>query len=246
MLRTVVGDRITYVFLIPDGMAGAFRFEDGAKISGGSAFFTVSKDDRAVDVLVLSREEADRLFLLRDGSLVLTDAALLEDECGALRLETVRAENILRCYPAERLEGKARRLPDEGSFGVYRADTEEKQIEIACEPAALCRWKLKLKETALEGVKDARLQIDYQGDIGMLFLNDVLISDNFCNGDTWEVGLKEHKDLLPGSLVLKIAPLRKGARVNVESAMAARNEEVKAVIAELYQLRVQPVHEIRL
>lgn len=40
----------------------------------------------------------------------------------------------------------------------------------------------------------ARLQIDYQGDISTLFLDDVLISDNFCNGDTWEVGLMESKD----------------------------------------------------
>ena len=125
-------------------------------------------------------------------------------------------------------------------------NTEEKQIPVLCEAAAPCRWTLTLPENALEGLKDARLQIDYQGDIGTLFLDDVLISDNFCNGDTWEVGLMEQKDKLPGRMVLKIAPIREGANVNVESSMAARNEEVKAMIAKLHQVRVQPVYEIHL
>ena len=34
--------------------------------------------------------------------------------------------------------------------------------------------------------------------------------------------------------------------VNVESSMAARNEEVKAMIAKLHQVKVQPVYEIHL
>ena len=80
----------------------------------------------------------------------------------------------------------------------------------------------------------------------MLFLNDVMINDNFCNGATWEVGLMEHRDKLPGSMVLKILPIREGASINVESAMAARNDEVKALKAALTGIRVQPVYEISL
>ena len=246
VLRTIIHNRITYVFMVPDGMDGKFSFEEEAKVTGSKPLFTVQKGDKAVDVLVLSREEANRLFILRDGSLILTDAALLEDENSALRLETVKAENILHCYPPDRLQGKARRMADQGPFGVYQANTAEKKIDISCEPTAPCRWKLRIPENALDGVKDVRLQIRYQGDIGMLFLNDVMISDNFCNGDTWEVGLMEHKDKLPGTMVLKISPIREGANVNVESAMAARNEEVKALIAELQQIKVQPVYEISL
>ena len=246
VLRTVIHHRVTYVFMAPDGMDGAFRFEEGAQVTGSKPFFTVQKGARAADVLVLSRKEANRLFILRDGSLILTDAALLEDEKGALRLETVKNVNTLSCYPADRLQGTALRMDDQGPFGVYQANAPEKKIAVACEPAAPCRWKLRIPENALDGLKDARLQIDYRGDIGMLFLNNEMISDNFCNGNTWEVGLLEQKDRLPGSMVLKISPLREGARVNVESAMAARNEEVKTLIAELKQIQVQPVYEIRL
>ena len=246
VLRTEIKGRMTYVFMVPDGMDGAFRFEEAAEIIGSKPLFTVKKGDQEVDVLLLTREEANQLFILRDGSLVLTGTALLEDADGALRLETTQAENILRCYPADRLEGRAKRLADDGPFGVYKVNTEEKQIPVLCEAAAPCRWTLTLPENALEGLKDARLQIDYRGDIGMLFLDDVLISDNFCNGGTWEVGLMEQKDKLPGRMVLKIAPIREGANVNVESSMAARNEEVKAMIAKLHQVKVQPVYEIHL
>ena len=166
VLRTEINGRATYVFMVPDGMDGAFRFEDGAEIgSAGKAASSRSRRAREVDVLLLSREEAGRLFLLRDGSLVLTDAALLEDADGALRLETTQAENTLRCYPADRLRRKAdprapvshRALPLDGAAAAER----------------------------LDGLKDARLQIDYTGDIGMLFLGNDMISDNFCNGDTW-------------------------------------------------------------
>ena len=244
VLRTEINGRAVYVFMVPEG--GSFRFEEEAQVTGGGQLFTVQKGGKAVDILLLTREEANRLFILRDGSLILTDAALLEDEKGSLRLETVKPENILYCYPTDRLQGKAQRLNDQGPWGVYQANTAKKEIDITCEPAASCRWKLHIPENALDGLKDARLQIDYRGDIGMLFLNDQMISDNFCNGDTWEVGLLEHKDKLPGTMVLKITPIKEGANVNVESAMAARNEEVKALIADLQQIKVQPVYEISL
>ena len=246
VLRTEIKGRTTYVFMVPDGMDGTFCFEESTEITGSKPFFTVKKGSLEADVLVVSREEANQLFILRDGSLVMTDAALLEDENGALRLETTKSNKTLLCYPADKLQGKAQRLSDAAPFGVYEMKTEEKQIPVICEPCAPCRWKISVPENALEGLKDARLQIDYQGDIGMLFLNDIMISDNFCNGATWEVGLLEHRDKLPGRMVLKITPIKEGANVNVESAMAARNEEVRKTIAELNQIRVQPVYEMTL
>ena len=248
VLRTVIRGRVTYVFMIPDGVESAFRFEAAARITGGESFFTVEKAGQAVDVLTLSRDEANRLFLLRDGSLILTDAALLEDETGALRLETTQAENAVLCYPPERL-GKSNliRLADRGIFGAYQANAVPRAIAPEIKEAAPFRWTIRLPGDCLNGLKDARLQIDYRGDIGMLFLDGVMVSDNFCNGDTWETGLLEHAEKLEnGELVLKIAPIREGANVNVESAMAARNEEVRQTIAELLSVRVQPVYEIRL
>ncbi len=246
VLRTVVQGRAVYVFMVPNGMDGAFRFEDGTRVDGKKDFFTVKKAGAEADVLVISRAQANLLFLLRDGGLIFTDAALLEDEQGGLRLETTSAENTLLTYPADLLEGKAERLADQGFLGAYSVRAEAREIPVRVERPAPHRWTIQVPKNALDGLKDARLQINYRGDIGMLFLNNTMISDNFCNGDTWEIGLKEQQASLNQAMTLKIAPVREGATVNVESAMAARNEEVKALIAELESVRVQPVYEMTL
>ncbi len=246
VLREEIRGRVTYVFLVPEGMDGTFLFEDGAACTGDRPRFTVKKGEREVDVLVLKRQEAEEMFVLRDGSLVFTDAALLEDEKGNLRLESTKARNTLRCYPPERLEGMAERLNDEGPFGVYLACTEEKTVPVQVEAAAPFRWKLKVEEDALEGLWDARLQIRYMGDTGALFLRGEMISDNFSNGDVWEVGLREHRGDLHQDMVLKIAPLREGSEVFVDSPMAARSEKVRNTRAELYGVSAVCVYDIKL
>ena len=245
VMRTVCEGNTTYVFMVPDGMEASYAFEEGARVRGSGAHFTVEKGETKITVLTLTRAEANTLFLLKDGALVCTEAALLEDERG-LRLETVKARNTLRCYPAAYLEGHAERKADQGVWGVYETSVPEKKLSLTCEPAAPCRWTLSIPKGSLDGLKDVRLQIRYRGDIGALFLDDVMISDNFCNGDTWEVGLMEHREKLPGRMVLKISPIREGATVSAESAMAARSEEVQALIAQLDKAELQPVYEIAL
>ncbi len=247
VLRTSRGNRPLYVFLIPEGMDGDFLFEEGARIRGEKPFFTVEKDGKQVDVMTLSRQQANEMFLLRNGGLLFTEAALLEDEKGGLRLETTRGRNRILTWPADLLSGsRAAFLKEEGPFGVYEAVAAEKEIPVEVRPAAPHRWTVKLPENALEGLRDLRLQIDYEGDIGMLFLNNEMVSDNFCNGDTWEFGLMEYRDRPGEEFLLKIAPLRQGAKVNTETAMAARNEQVDALIAGLKGVRAVGVYEIRL
>lgn len=248
VLRTVVKGVPTYVFLIPEGMDGAFRFEEGARITGGKAFFTVEKGEKRADVMVLTREEANRLFLLRDGSLIFTDETLLEDENGALRLETVSPDNTLLTYPAHRLSSApaARYLGQQGPLGVYRASVPAREISAEVRQAVPQRWTVKVPRDALRGLKDARLQIHYRGDIGMLFLGNEMVSDNFCNGDAWEFGLREYEGRLDNPFVLYVAPLRKGAKVNAETAMAARSETADALISVLESVKVQPVYEVKL
>ena len=256
VLRTEAGGRILYVFMEPDGMPADFRFGSGAAVSGnagpleGEAFrcFSVRQEGREIEVLLISRETANRLFLLRDGSLAFTDGALLEDEKGGLRLETVRPENTLLCWPPDRLgaSGRLTRLPDRGPLGAWQADTGKADLSVSVQQAARHKYLFFLPELP-DTLKDVRLRIDYEGDIGMLFLGSTMISDNFSNGDTWEIGLKEHREALrTENPVLTIAPVREGAVVSVESAMAARSEESSRETGELKKAELQPVYEIAL
>ena len=168
-------------------------------------------------------------------------------ECADLieGLETTLADSTLYAYPAC-LPGDARTpQADCGPLAAYRFCAAPRDIPLRVVNTAPRRWTVTLPAGTTAGLKDVRLQIDYTGDIGMLFLGNDMISDNFCNGDTWEVGLREY---LPQAgaltLTLVIVPLRQGRRINADSPMAARSEQAEAAVAALSEVRVQPVYEI--
>ena len=70
------------------------------------------------------------------------------------------------------------------------------------------------------------------------------MNDNFCNGDVWEFGVRTfEEELKEHPLTPAITPLRVGANVNVESAMAARMENAEAYIGELERVELCPVYE---
>lgn len=265
---------VTYVFFAPVGMRAKFVFESGVKINGemeASCYdceedmeaeaFVVEKEEVKISILVINRKLADQMFCISGERLVFTDGALLEDERG-LRLETVAAENEVLSYPADvfdNMPAAARiSVADSEGFGGfesehshvsllghYRFKVREKVVKPVVEEVGRCRYTVTLPENSLTDLKDALLQIDYVGDIGHAFVDGRMISDNFCNGAVWEIGLKDfNNELEENCITISITPLKKGANVNVESAMAARMEEVQAYVGSLQNVHVQPVYEI--
>ena len=260
--RITRGGETSYVFMVAGGMRGRFVFESGAKINGADTSvyicaenlqaerFSVEKGDVRMHVLVLSRDMADNMFLLSDDRLVFTDAVVLEDVNG-LRLESNAAFNLIHVYPENGFDGMrniARADFGPADFlGTYMAKTEPRQKDVLVKQVGPARYTVQIPETVMEGVKDALLRIEYTGDVGSAFINGRMISDNFSNGAVWEIGLKEFaEELKREEVTVYITPLKEGANVNVESAMAARSEEVKACIAELKSVQIQPVYEISL
>lgn len=256
-LETAEGN--TYVFFVPDGMKGSFQFEEGASVNGGSkeftcdenaevSVFTVTKGDVSCRVLVLSREMANRMYRL-ENRLVFTEEALLEKD-GSLILETRNAENTVCCYPADALadcKNVEREESENKILGVYHFAVEKRELSVETEQTAATRYQITIPEDFLEGCSDAVLQISYSGDIGHAFIDGKMINDNFANGAVWEIGLKDFADRLKGKkITIYITPLKKGAKVNVESAMAARREEVESLTGELHSAALCPVYQIPL
>ena len=251
----------TYVFFVPDGMQGSFCFEKEATVNGESNVFycennaavtefTVEKNGAGCRVLVLSREMANRMYCLKN-RLIFTEEALLTKD-GKLILETRSTENDVCCYPKNALEGYRNvKCAENGAcgenaiLGVYHVVTEECGLEVSVEQTADTRYQITVPENFLAGCSDAVLQISYSGDIGHAFIDGKMIHDNFANGAVWEIGLKDFADRLKGKkITIYISPLKKGAKVNVESAMAARKEEVEVLIGELHSVSIQPVYQI--
>lgn len=260
LLRIVPEGDVTYVFMVPDGMRAQFVFEDGTRIDGEETFiytlqeavkaasFAVSKGERRVKVLVLSREMADQMFCLDGDRLVFTRGSLLEDK-KEIKLETRSAENCVMLYPKGSLDG-IRGVKDvthdfNALFDCYQVTCDVKEIEVTYTQVNNNRYVLSLPENFMEGCKDALLRILYTGDIGNAFINGKLVHDNFCNGAVWEIGLRDYTEELKGQdMTVYIVPLKKGVNVNVESAMAARIEEAEETIGTLHSVEVQPVYEI--
>lgn len=213
-----------------------------------------------VEILCLDRTLADQMYVLSDETLIFTEDAVMED-ADSLRLETTSASPRILTYPRGACtlpwangddSRNAATLPrtdaaDRDVFDVWSVNIEEKKIPLTVKQTASSKYEISFHDNFMEGLKDALLQIDYRGDIGHTFIDGDMVSDNFCNNNTWEIGLRTFAGRLGDTpLTLSISPLRKGANVNVESAMAARAERVEESIAELISVTVRPVYEVKL
>jgi len=173
----------------------------------------------------------------------------MEDETG-IRLETVSSYNQILTFPrgcSSLSHAVLDERPEDSIFDHWTVKTSEKMISVHVKQTAFSKYEVSIPENFMDGLKDARIQIDYTGDIGHAFIDGDMIADNFCNYDTWEIGLKTFSDQLVNSpLTISITPLREGVNVNVESAMAARMENADSYIAELKNIRLRPVYEFKL
>lgn len=269
--RLNVRGEAVHVYFVPDGMTPEFHF-DGRTLRGvegcGSeargdelvcrpavdSSFTVRTEGGDVRILLLSRANANRFSHLAIGgeeTLFLSDTALLWDG-ERLSLETEGAPCRVLSYPAGVLD-----------LGAVPGEKQPVRLDIfegfeLCPPVAtspalrpveagLGRYALEIPSEALEGHKTVLLRVRYMGDIGQAFIDGEMINDNFCNGEPWDVRLDDWREALrEHPLTLYIAPLRKGATVSVDSAMAARVENVESLTAELRQVELVFVDEVGL
>lgn len=247
LLRIEPDGKVTYVFMAPCGMQPKFEFEKGVCINGEEAteieleagrdadIFRVSRGDTKMRIVVLNRRMANEMFRVSGERLIFTDQTLLETEDG-LKLETTDEFNLV-----------GELLSEKDAIRWTPVTMNKKELPVVCVRVAPNRYILKFKKDFMDGLKDARLCIDYVGDIGHAFINGKMIHDNFYNGATWEIGLKEFaQELNENPITIYITPLKEGASVNVESGMAARVENVESSIGEIRKAEVRPVYEAKI
>lgn len=207
----------------------------------------MEEDGRIIHLVTLSRKMAMDFYKAdQNGNdmVLITDMALLQDESG-IRFETRNCENTILALPASALANteKTEKTVEQSKYPLftqYRYRVEEKPpVKLSARQTGPTRYCIDLPEDLMDGVKDAILKIDYTGDIGQAFINGEMISDNFCNGEIWEIGLKEFADSLKEHpLTIYITPIKKGVHVNVESAMAARMEQVNGITGILHDVSI--------
>ena len=102
-------------------------------------------------------------------------------------------------------------------------------------------WSIALPPHALDGLRDAYLQVDYQGDIGRLFAGNALLDDNYYNGQAWEVGLHRFASALDTPWTLTVLPLRADSPIYIQAPYRPAQKEGEQ-LARLLKVSVVPAY----
>jgi hypothetical protein len=142
------------------------------------------------------------------------------------------------------VETKLKKIGSESIFSQYQLKAEVKHVDPVLERIGETRYIIRIPHDFLSGLKQAILQIEYTGDIGHAFIDGDMISDNFCNGAVWEIGLKEFEARLENDpIVVYITPLKVDSNVQAETTMAGRKEEISNFSGEIKNVSIKPVYE---
>ena len=156
----------------------------------------------------------------------------------------------------------------DGVFAVYQAQTKARDLTLdamplrkalsvppvriggsanaAMQPAPevfgdAAAWTLKLPEHALDGLRDAYLEIDYQGDIGRLFAGTQMLDDNYSNGQVWQIGLRRFASMLDQPWMLTVLPLRTDAPIYTQTPYPPQAND-GGQLARLLKARLVPAY----
>lgn len=126
---------------------------------------------------------------------------------------------------------------------VEWTEKEEQVISLPVKHLGNFRYEVEIPER-YDDCKETLMLIDYMGDIGNAFVDGELISDNFCNGSVWEIGLKNAWDPGKGNrITFVVNPVKENVRIDVSSVMAGRMEKTEGRKAVIENVRVRPVYE---
>ena len=127
---------------------------------------------------------------------------------------------------------------------TYKFTKSAKSIPFTTEKIGKGKVLLHIDYTNMREVKEAILNIKYQGDIGYAFVDNELVADNFNNGASWEIGLDNIYRKIPNAdIYISISPLKENQVIKSDSPMAARSEEAGKEIVSIDEITIEPIYE---
>jgi hypothetical protein len=280
LARLADDNAITYIFFAPRGMSGEYAFDSATyqsitatsatvHESDGYAYITVTPgtdclisftnaDGKAIHILTLTRDQAEdcsKQQLQGKDRLIISDAAVVISDEQCLLYNIGQPDVDVLIYPP--LEQKLTTHAGEctksvdGLFIRYTANLPPKTISLDIETLSSAQALLKLNRDMLDGLDNLFLRIAYVGDIGNAFINGKLVSDNFYNGTTWEIGLKQllaDRSDSQIELYILITPIRKqsGGVNYVPTGMAFSPDSDQDSLGMIQSITAVPSYKIPL
>lgn len=257
--------------LIVDGVRPSrnIAFKVHTRDSGGRVCVLVLPEEDSLGLYQCEWLSRPRLFITKvslviDGrELRLTSTNLAElavsifpapsgvDQAG----ERVRAQSdgLFQMYtprvkPAPKFTAAFRLLQQAGPPREIRFGRIDRPVAAAPEEADFDSagvWQIELpSELDLEA--DPIMRVHYVGDVARLILDGSLVTDDFYNGNVWEIGLRRHAPaILTGDLRIAILPLRKDAPIYL-APEAIPNLGNATFLAELKKIELVPRFRVTL
>jgi hypothetical protein len=108
--------------------------------------------------------------------------------------------------------------------------------------SAAATWSIRIPPQDWRGVKDLFLRLEYDGDIARLKAGGKLLTDNFYNGEQWEIGLRRFRAPFDeGAVTLSILPRRKDAPIFLEKPF---REDGNGQVMRLNGVQLIPQYEL--
>lgn len=237
---------------------------------GTGAVIDFTAGGAAKRLLILTEKQAENLTLADIGGrrfAVISDADLFADDKGFDLRRRGDSRFRYATLPAIAPAGKA-----DGLFHAYEATVPAKPtMPVTIEPIREARpvppirtggaakaamqpapelfgrsaaWKITVPRDALQGVADAWLELDYQGDVGRLFSGIQLLDDHYFNGPVWQIGLKRFKAEIAQPLTLTVMPLRADAPIYIQQEWKP-TQPADGQLAILKGARLVPEYALR-
>ena len=217
-----------WFFLVPDGMTPVYCLNgQTVKAAPGEAFTVAGQT-----IMTLSRRDSLNFWVYEDTAYLCEKPLLWDGERLSVEVDGSGADVLIW------RETEKRFVP------CFHAESACPPVSLAAEKVGIDRYAIGIPSEALRGHKQVLLRARYQGDIGSAFVRGQLISDNFCNGDFWDIRLDCHADALAREpLTLYIAPTRKNVTVDT-SAMAGLIEKADIEESKILSLQLITVDDV--
>lgn len=224
----------TWFFLAPDGMRPVYCIDGKVTEAAPGEAFTAG----ALTVMTLSRRDSLGFWVYGDTAWLCDRPLLWDGKQLKAEMESGSAD-VLRWSDAEK-----RFVP------CAHFDTGRQPTPVAFRAVGTGRYAAELRPDMLRGHKQVLLRVLYEGDIGSAFVGGQMISDNFCNGDFWDIRLDDCADALEKEpLVLYLTPKKENVTVDTSSMAGLREQaditEGRLLSAELVAVDDYPVNTIR-
>jgi len=217
-------------------------------------------------LVVLDAHSASRLWRAAD-TLVVWDGGLVVDDGIVLRTDGERGE--LLALPALRTGSSARYLGQAGLFSRYAVNGStpggEQRVSVVREAegrvpvrtggsadrlsaplagdyAAAAVFRVDVDARGLDADDQWLLRLEWTGDVGRVYIDGTLVSDQFWSGRVWDIDLGLYRDRIHDGVVVEVLPWQPDSAVFVDARVRPRSPEP---IAEIHRATIVSTRAVR-